>query len=78
MGGLSNYPAGVTNADPHFHQDGATDVCPDCGGGVNDTPFCPWCDAPLDLEEAAAIEREDAAAVRDSLPTNQRRSAWAD
>lgn len=54
----SNYPAGVDNGHPHFWEPNPLDLCPECGEAVGDEVYCPHCDAPLDPEEAAAIERE--------------------
>jgi hypothetical protein len=43
-----------------YAPDPAGDECPECGAAVGDEVYCESCDAVLDHEEAAAIEREAA------------------
>jgi hypothetical protein len=54
---LSNYPPGVDNSHPHFHQAERFDVCPECDAQVDDEVWCQACGAVLDEQEAAAEER---------------------
>lgn len=48
----SNYPPGVGDDHPHFHQ-ATQDECPECGEPVGDDIYCPHCHAVLDPVEAA-------------------------
>lgn len=55
---LSNLPPGMDHSDPHFHR--CVECCPECDMPIDDTVYCESCGAPLDLEEAAQIELEEA------------------
>lgn len=56
-----------------FAPDPVGDECPECGAQVGDEVWCESCGAALDLEEAAAQDREAAEEMRYDLSRDMER-----